>query len=780
MADEKTIILGLEFDISELVSNSALVKKELDEIKRKRQELIDVGKEGTEEFQETEAAMRELTAQYKSLQKDIDNTSKARKSEAGSIDAMRAKLALLTKQYNAMSGEQRNNSKEGKALQKEILNLSNSLKKNEGAIGDNRRAVGGYTGSIKEAMGRLNLMPAAVGNVDSSLWQLAKNPITLTIMAIVGALALLFKAFTSTDDGALEVKARMEQLKTIFDVIIKRVAVFGEGLMDFLSGDFSEGAKKMGNAFNDIGDEIVKTTDAAYKYIKALDEIEDKQMAFVSQTAKNSLKMAQLENIAADKTKSVKERREAMKELMKISESELEFQKNINKRLYDEEIKHQAAKLGLRENDLRGIIESDTAQLGNYVKAGDEVQKKLEELFANSLNVERDYYNERTGNIKKFSTFENQINEDIKKGIDEVNKKKDEQIKKEQELLKAKQDTANQIKDSLLLEQQTISKANDLMFKERELKTKQQYADGLISKEQYEAELSQLQIDRLESEILNLESYAAVTEGEEDAIKEKKIERENLIVDAKLKGIQTVTDAQKKSDEDEANRLMEKFKKTEAFVSGVGDVFASSLDEQGLNMAKFQQNTLMFALNTLEKVLYAELVGKALTTTDSILSLGATGIARVAVIGGIIKGAFSIARAGLAANMPKAEKGMIIGGQPHSRGGTKFFGTDGTAFEAERGELLAVVNKRSTGLLNNLNMLNMAGGGNNFFAKGGLKHLADGGFALRGMSLPVEANVSNFNYILKAIQAMPTPIVPVESIVNATGNLMRIERKATI
>ena len=43
---------------------------------------------------------------------------------------------------------------------------------------------------------------------------------------------------------------------------------------------------------------------------------------------------------------------------------------------------------------------------------------------------------------------------------------------------------------------------------------------------------------------------------------------------------------------------------------------------------------------------------------------------------------------------PKLEKGGIIGGKPHSQGGTKFYGEDGTTVEAERGEYITVINKK--------------------------------------------------------------------------------------
>lgn len=51
--------------------------------------------------------------------------------------------------------------------------------------------------------------------------------------------------------------------------------------------------------------------------------------------------------------------------------------------------------------------------------------------------------------------------------------------------------------------------------------------------------------------------------------------------------------------------------------------------------------------------------------------------------------------------LPKAEKGMVmnIGGKRHSSGGTKFYGEDGTAFEAEKDEKMFILNRQASAAL---------------------------------------------------------------------------------
>lgn len=74
---------------------------------------------------------------------------------------------------------------------------------------------------------------------------------------------------------------------------------------------------------------------------------------------------------------------------------------------------------------------------------------------------------------------------------------------------------------------------------------------------------------------------------------------------------------------------------------------------------------------------------------------------------------------------PKLAHGGMIGGKPHSSGGTKFTGSDGSSFEAERGEYLAVVNKRDAkraAMLDSVNSEhgNSFGINSDYMAKGGV------------------------------------------------------------
>src|SRR5690606_7692722 len=111
---------------------------------------------------------------------------------------------------------------------------------------------------------------------------------------------------------------------------------------------------------------------------------------------------------------------------------------------------------------------------------------------------------------------------------------------------------------------------------------------------------------------------------------------------------------------------------------------------------------------------------------------------------------------------PKAEKGALfnIGGQRHSAGGTMFTGEDGTRFEAEKGELIGVMNRNAARHFMAFNNAFPAGSGNttgNYFESGGI--------VSRDIA-PSQINMQELaNLTAEAVKSIPPPVVAVEDII---------------
>ena len=113
-------------------------------------------------------------------------------------------------------------------------------------------------------------------------------------------------------------------------------------------------------------------------------------------------------------------------------------------------------------------------------------------------------------------------------------------------------------------------------------------------------------------------------------------------------------------------------------------------------------------------------------------------------------------------NSAKFEKGglMEIGGKRHSQGGTKFIGEDGTRFEAEKGEMIGVLNRGASEVFMKFN---------NQFGNGqmGTTFAENGGIISR--SIDTTGNI-DIDRLAQTIASLPNPIVYVEEL-NAKQNL---------
>lgn len=115
-------------------------------------------------------------------------------------------------------------------------------------------------------------------------------------------------------------------------------------------------------------------------------------------------------------------------------------------------------------------------------------------------------------------------------------------------------------------------------------------------------------------------------------------------------------------------------------------------------------------------------------------------------------------------SIPKAAKGGLfkIGGKRHSAGGTKFVGEDNTVFEAEKDEIIGVMNRRAASLFMDFN---------NTFGSGGVvtpNYFAAGGVVNRSASLDYELLAS---YIAQANKSIVNQVSVVEVIDKSASHI---------
>jgi len=146
----------------------------------------------------------------------------------------------------------------------------------------------------------------------------------------------------------------------------------------------------------------------------------------------------------------------------------------------------------------------------------------------------------------------------------------------------------------------------------------------------------------------------------------------------------------------------------------------------------------------------------------------------------ILAGVLGAVQVGLIASQPtpKFAKGGLFGGNSHANGGTKGVFSDGTQIEVEKDESFFILNKRATPLISQLSNINMATGGVPLMANGGAIKFANGGAVASSLSNNLDNQLNAQNQLLRMIELMPKPVVIVQDINDAQGNLASVENRA--
>lgn len=143
MAD-KVIIFEADIDVSKAIAEQKKLIAELDAQKKKLEELKEAEGDNTDAIIKQTAEVKLLQKELKQQEAITQKVIASNKQSAGSIDQLSNELAVVTKSWNALSEEERENTEEGKALTKQKTELTKKLSELRQATGDSRMEVGKY------------------------------------------------------------------------------------------------------------------------------------------------------------------------------------------------------------------------------------------------------------------------------------------------------------------------------------------------------------------------------------------------------------------------------------------------------------------------------------------------------------------------------------------------------------------------------------------------------------------------------------------------------------
>lgn len=789
-------------------------------------------KDVTQDTKLNQAAQSAQAGSLRDLQSQYNKYVTALRETAPGNKVLGLSFEDAQKKANGLKGEIKDFEAKLGNFTPNVGNYTNSIKDAATQSG----ILGQYTGQLSQIQG---VLKAGFGQAAVGANGLKTAMIAIPIFALIAGIALLISYFSKNDDANDKLGGSLKALGAIFDAIIGNVIGFLSGLTDL-----GNVASKLGDFFLHPIDTITELADATVKEGKRIAELakqayilevafrdlEDAQDAFTVAQAKGNQQVTNLILQSKNITKSYEARKDALKQASDIELS----------------TSQQAIKLAEKKLDLTNKqIAAD--QASGKITSQDEANKKrfaaeveLINLQTDSLNLQEKIQNRSDALAQAESAAAQKRVEDRKKLLQQQQQdafalfkaQTDYEIAELNRGLKSAdlsyQERLNIIQ-KVAIDQQAIEVANrkflitntELTEKERQtiIIESNSRVNGINqsyieSKKALDAELV-ADAKKNQESIFNLEQsrLSRQLDGSKIALQNQKLndrQRFDLITGAanteilieqnkasqlllnqqlteaariqiieeseyKIANIISYAEAQKQAaalktkqiDELVQNAKKKLFNDTLSAIISMYD--QNSTEYKVLASAQAIINTYLAATAALASGSEINPVLGVVSAANAIVN----GLASVAKINGV-----KFEDGGIAGN-----KQGVIGGNLHSSGGTKFYGSDGSFFEAERGELLTVVNRHDTGRLSSLSQLN-SGHGKPFFADGGVfKHnnyLQDGGIVARSAGAQVYDEQRILDNTLRVIASMPAPVVGVKDIQIASQKRNNVRVKANL
>jgi len=787
MADKKTVIVEIQYDTTEAIKNIESLTSSIEGEKVAQQQLKAEMEKGTISQKEYAIQMEQSKATANKANAERKNTIKLLGSEKGSVNELKAQIKQLQTQNDNLnistkSGSDafKKNNDKIKDLQKTLKETKNVSEKTGGAFG----ALGKNLSSIPGPMGGI---VSGFGGMTKAALAFIATPIGAIIAAIVIALKALMTYFKGSEEGQNKLAKAMRVFGVVVGNLKDLLANLGELIMDQtvvwaaqftkffakigvgaakVKGWFTDNTavikeqeeelaaaekvlddrqKKRAETAQELKDGIKGIVEETKKEIEIAKQLADRQAALDLLSRDFLVKRANLESEiaiaranAADKEKfTAEERVKFLQEAIDKENQILETTTKIAKEKYELK-KAQNALSDSTTEDLNELAELE-ANMANVVGAN--ALKKMG--LIKQLNRAQ---KEMNAESKKQTDITEEANEADKKAQDDILRRRGEAIMKLAELkaaeLEAEAETYAEQRDVLIEradEELAVKLENKLLLDEEiELLEAEHKTRLEVIEATYQENIGAQRDKALKEQFQALDQIIAASEGMANRrvtigsaafarlatinFKEVKSAKDAFIaIGTAAQGLTNMIIA---NHEQEYNDLQGQ---KDAELTLVGD----NKEAQDAINKKYAVKEAELKKKQFEDSKKKALIDAAIATALAIIKGLASGLPMpgilMAALAGVLGGVqiAAIAKQNYTPS-PSYAKGGIIGGLPHSQGGTKFVGSDGSRFEAERGESMFILKKDATAEIAALSQLNESHGGRSFFDRSS-KHLANGG-----------------------------------------------------
>lgn len=293
--------------------------------------------ENTKKIVQNKLVMAEQSKAINTATKELQNNVRQQQALEGSVDSLRLRLSAMTKEYNAMSREQRE-SAGGQAFAKSIKEISDELKEANGAVGNFRDNVGDYRNAITSALAGNNkyaasvmeiarngvdlsgVLKGAMGSVKAfglALKSLALNPVGAIIMVVATAVMAFKKGLESSESSLQRFQVLLAPIGRLMDALtawlqegVDMYLTFAEGVTEaaMALSRWMEKIPLVGKYFAEMNGYI----DESIVLQQRENQLQIDSRKLLEDTAKTEMEVSELRTKAKDKENYTAEERKKM------------------------------------------------------------------------------------------------------------------------------------------------------------------------------------------------------------------------------------------------------------------------------------------------------------------------------------------------------------------------------------------------------------------------------------------------------------------------------------
>jgi hypothetical protein len=642
LADLRTLSIEYRQAISESQKEVKAFEKQLAALQKETSNGTKATSEQTKQMQELSGKITDTNTSIEKQKEELSKVNAEKRqaqaitaaynkvitAEIGSNDQLKAQLKILTAEYNSMSAEQRNSAEVGGNLKNQILSITNELKKNESAIGDNRRNVGNYEKSITDALGKINIMgvnlgqlttqfkagietgqglantfieqataaraqalattssATASGVLSGALKVVRVALISTGIGAIVVALGALAAGFLSTQRGADAFSRALTPVRFIFERLLGLLQELSFGFVDFVKSAFQDPLK----VIKDFGEGFIKFVTNPIQSVKGIidgvkasfkelrseigraaregKEFANAQIALENAQIKAQQTLAKL-NVEIEKNRDLASDQTATEQeriaALQKAQKAIEDKYNLEADLIAKEIKLK--ELQFKQND-----------------TDREAQLELEKLKAQQINLEAQKFATQKRITSQLSGLLKKEKEDVEAVTEAIIEKGKTQIEILQDEIKAQQEATRRKLINLEFERNKQLEVENLTAEDR-----------LAIERRFQQDKAQIQTDALIKQAADI-----------------KAQLEPILADAGGTFINPLTDEEEAILKEQLNTINAEIAKISGTINGVEEETPSinllnglGLDEAGMEKLMFSIDTIKAALNSISDVMNA-------------------------------------------------------------------------------------------------------------------------------------------------------------------------------